>query len=243
MLGRPSRSRRGAPSPARTPAPRGPADFAARLTGRTFTAARRRGKYLWLPLDTGDALLGHLGMSGQMLVQPPGAPDEGTCGSVRPWRARQARAAFRRPAHVRGAGRSVRAAPSCRPRSPTSPGTRSTRSSTRRRSSAGSAQRHPGSTAAARPDRRLGRRQHLRRRGSVAAPGCTGTSRVGFRSPTSSGCSPAAAGDGRGPGTGRDVLRRALRQRQRPDGYFDRSLEAYGREERRAGAAAPRSAG
>ena len=26
----------------------GPADFAARLTGRTFTAAHRRGKYLWL---------------------------------------------------------------------------------------------------------------------------------------------------------------------------------------------------
>jgi formamidopyrimidine-DNA glycosylase len=54
----------------------GPADFAATLTGRTFTAARRRGKYLWLPLDTGDALLGHLGMSGQMLVQPRGAEDE-----------------------------------------------------------------------------------------------------------------------------------------------------------------------
>lgn len=54
----------------------GPEDFAAVLTGRTFTAARRRGKYLWLPLDSGDALLGHLGMSGQMLVQAPGAPDE-----------------------------------------------------------------------------------------------------------------------------------------------------------------------
>src|ERR1700712_2934041 len=54
----------------------GAADFAARLAGRTFTAARRRGKYLWLALDSGDALLGHLGMSGQMLVQPPGVPDE-----------------------------------------------------------------------------------------------------------------------------------------------------------------------
>ena len=38
--------------------------------------ARRRGKYLWLPLDSGDALLGHLGMSGQMLVQPAAVPDE-----------------------------------------------------------------------------------------------------------------------------------------------------------------------
>ena len=54
----------------------GPADFAARLTGRRVEAARRRGKYLWLPLDNGDALMGHLGMSGQMLVQPAAAPDE-----------------------------------------------------------------------------------------------------------------------------------------------------------------------
>ena len=56
--------------------PRGPAGFAAALTGRRVEAARRRGKYFWLPLDNGDALLGHLGMSGQMLVQPVGAPDE-----------------------------------------------------------------------------------------------------------------------------------------------------------------------
>ncbi len=55
---------------------RGPAGFAAALTGRRFEAARRRGKYLWLPLDNGDALLGHLGMSGQLLVQEPGHPDE-----------------------------------------------------------------------------------------------------------------------------------------------------------------------
>jgi formamidopyrimidine-DNA glycosylase len=54
----------------------GPADFAARLSGRTFTRANRRGKYLWLALDDGGALLGHLGMSGQMLVQRPGVPDE-----------------------------------------------------------------------------------------------------------------------------------------------------------------------
>ena len=51
-------------------------DFAALTTGRLVLGANRRGKYLWLPLDSGDAILGHLGMSGQMLVQPPGAPDE-----------------------------------------------------------------------------------------------------------------------------------------------------------------------
>jgi formamidopyrimidine-DNA glycosylase len=54
----------------------GGADFSSRLAGRTITAARRRGKYLWLPLDDGDALLAHLGMSGQLLVRPTSAPDE-----------------------------------------------------------------------------------------------------------------------------------------------------------------------
>jgi formamidopyrimidine-DNA glycosylase len=38
--------------------------------------ARRRGKYLWLPLDSGDALTGHLGMSGELLVVPPSKPLE-----------------------------------------------------------------------------------------------------------------------------------------------------------------------
>ncbi len=56
--------------------PRGPDGFAAALTGRRVEAAHRRGKYFWLALDNGDALLGHLGMSGQMLVGPVGAPDE-----------------------------------------------------------------------------------------------------------------------------------------------------------------------
>jgi formamidopyrimidine-DNA glycosylase len=54
----------------------GAADFAARLAGRVPVAARRRGKYMWLELDSGDLLLAHLGMSGQMLVQPAGKPDE-----------------------------------------------------------------------------------------------------------------------------------------------------------------------
>jgi formamidopyrimidine-DNA glycosylase len=52
----------------------GGADFAAVLAGRTVTAARRRGKYLWLALDSKDAVLGHLGMSGQLLVLPATAP-------------------------------------------------------------------------------------------------------------------------------------------------------------------------
>lgn len=52
-------------------------DFAARLKGRRAGVARRRGKYLWLPLADGDeSVLAHLGMSGQLLVQPHTAPDE-----------------------------------------------------------------------------------------------------------------------------------------------------------------------
>ncbi|SFN07717.1 MULTISPECIES: bifunctional DNA-formamidopyrimidine glycosylase/DNA-(apurinic or apyrimidinic site) lyase [Actinomadura] len=50
----------------------GPADFAGRLAGRTLLAPRRRGKYLWIPLDgEGEAVLAHLGMSGQLLVGEP----------------------------------------------------------------------------------------------------------------------------------------------------------------------------
>ena len=49
-------------------------DFVARLADRRVTAARRRGKYLWLALDDEDALLCHLGMSGQMLIAEPDVP-------------------------------------------------------------------------------------------------------------------------------------------------------------------------
>ncbi|QKW09435.1 bifunctional DNA-formamidopyrimidine glycosylase/DNA-(apurinic or apyrimidinic site) lyase [Streptomyces sp. NA04227] len=83
----------------------GGADFVQRLTGARFEEPRRRGKYLWLPVETAreaesghadtgvetarDAeaahadsgtaafsVLAHLGMSGQLLVQPESAPDE-----------------------------------------------------------------------------------------------------------------------------------------------------------------------
>ncbi|GAA3295601.1 hypothetical protein GCM10020295_23220 [Streptomyces cinereospinus] len=52
-------------------------DFAHRLKGHRVGTPSRRGKYLRLPLaDTGQAVLAHLGMSGQLLVQPHAAPDE-----------------------------------------------------------------------------------------------------------------------------------------------------------------------
>src|SRR5690349_7019120 len=47
----------------------GPADLTARLLGARIAGTGRRGKYLWLTLDTGqEALVVHLGMSGQMLL-------------------------------------------------------------------------------------------------------------------------------------------------------------------------------
>jgi formamidopyrimidine-DNA glycosylase len=54
-------------------------DLAARLTDVLVTAARRRGKYLWLELDQEDALIVHLGMSGQLLVEAADAPLEKHC--------------------------------------------------------------------------------------------------------------------------------------------------------------------
>ncbi|MEE4595146.1 bifunctional DNA-formamidopyrimidine glycosylase/DNA-(apurinic or apyrimidinic site) lyase [Streptomyces sp. DSM 41524] len=57
----------------------GAEDFAARLRGRRAGTVRRRGKYLWLPFDDdapAESVLAHLGMSGQLLVQPAEAPDE-----------------------------------------------------------------------------------------------------------------------------------------------------------------------
>jgi formamidopyrimidine-DNA glycosylase len=48
-------------------------DLAAVLRGGTVGDVRRRGKYLWLPVD-GDALIAHLGMSGQLVVGPAELP-------------------------------------------------------------------------------------------------------------------------------------------------------------------------
>jgi formamidopyrimidine-DNA glycosylase len=54
----------------------GPEDLSDRLAGRRVAAVRRRGKYLWLDLEDSLGLLLHLGMSGQLLVEPADAPDE-----------------------------------------------------------------------------------------------------------------------------------------------------------------------
>lgn len=60
----------------------GPVDLAHQLEGARVAEARRRGKYLWLPVapagvDVPDhGLIVHLGMSGQMLVSEPSLPDQ-----------------------------------------------------------------------------------------------------------------------------------------------------------------------
>ena len=82
----------------------GPAQFEAALTGRALRGAYRRGKYLWLTLSETDgtladeALVVHLGMSGQLLVRDePGGDLDSESGSEA-----EARAAFdEQPRHLR----------------------------------------------------------------------------------------------------------------------------------------------
>lgn len=66
----------------------GPVAFEAALTGRVLRGAYRRGKYLWLTLSEPDgtladeALVVHLGMSGQLLVRDePGEESGGKPGT------------------------------------------------------------------------------------------------------------------------------------------------------------------
>lgn len=82
----------------------GPAHFEAALTGRTLRGAYRRGKYLWLTLSEPDgtladeALVVHLGMSGQLLVrdEPREASESDSASEA------EARAAFdEQPRHLR----------------------------------------------------------------------------------------------------------------------------------------------
>lgn len=82
----------------------GPAHFETALTGRALRGAYRRGKYLWLTLSEADgaladeALVVHLGMSGQLLVrdEPREASESDSASEA------EARAAFdEQPRHLR----------------------------------------------------------------------------------------------------------------------------------------------
>ncbi|GAA1780813.1 bifunctional DNA-formamidopyrimidine glycosylase/DNA-(apurinic or apyrimidinic site) lyase [Pseudarthrobacter sulfonivorans] len=70
----------------------GPEDFIGNVQGATVVDVVRRGKFLWMPLREAEepaaagpvpapaapavALMAHLGMSGQLLMQDPAVPDE-----------------------------------------------------------------------------------------------------------------------------------------------------------------------
>ena len=82
----------------------GPTHFEAALTGRALRGAYRRGKYLWLTLSEADgtladeALVVHLGMSGQLLVRDEPGDDSGSDSG----NDSEARAAFdEQPRHLR----------------------------------------------------------------------------------------------------------------------------------------------
>lgn len=53
--------------------PEGAEGFGQDLLGQTFGEPKRRGKYLWIPFSE-DALVIHLGMSGQFRINPPADP-------------------------------------------------------------------------------------------------------------------------------------------------------------------------
>jgi formamidopyrimidine-DNA glycosylase len=52
-----------------------PDDFAARLRGARITALTRRAKYLLAPLDTGETLVAHLGMTGRFTIEEGASAD------------------------------------------------------------------------------------------------------------------------------------------------------------------------
>lgn len=86
----------------------GPAHFEAALTGRALRGAYRRGKYLWLTLSEADgtladeALVVHLGMSGQLLVRDEPGEDSGSDSGGDSGNESEARAAFdEQPRHLR----------------------------------------------------------------------------------------------------------------------------------------------
>ena len=51
-------------------------DFVGLLLEETIASVERRGKFIWMPLSSGDALVVHLGMSGQVLLRDPHHDDQ-----------------------------------------------------------------------------------------------------------------------------------------------------------------------
>ena len=219
----------------------GAADFAARLAGRTLAGAQRRGKYLWLPLERsrqrpGEAVLAHLGMSGQLLVRPADAPDETHLRVRLSLRRRRARAALRRPADVRRARRWS---------TPTRPGVPLPVAHIARDPL--DPEFDDEAFAAALRRRRTGLKRALLDQtlvsgiGNIYADEALWRARLHWARPTDDadpgparrGARRGARGDGRGARPGRHVVRLALRQRQRRERLL-RPLAGRLRPDRRA---------
>jgi hypothetical protein len=223
--------------------PGGGADFSARLRGRTLTGASRRGKYLWLPMAgpggpdsrPDEAVLAHLGMSGQLLVRPADSPDETHL---------RVRLAFTDDGpelrfvdqRTFGGLAVVDLVDGVPEPVATSPATRSTRLR-RRRWSRRCADVVPAQARPARPDAGPRHRQHLRRRGAVAGPAALGPGDRHAARPQARGCCGRRDGDGRGARGRRHLVRLALRQRQRGERLLRPPLHVYGRTASRATAA------
>ena len=218
-----------------------PSDFAAadRPAGVVLGAAPARQVPLAARSTAATRVLGHLGMSGQMLVQPAGAPDERHLrvrfalapvdGDGRRWSCGSSTSG------CSAASRSRPAAPTCPPeiahiaRDPLDP-----LFDDDAFVAAGAAPRLGHQADPARPDRGLRRRQHLRRRGAVARPAARrparrpGSARADVRRVLADVRAVMAAALGEG-GTSFDALYVNVNGES---GYFDRSLHAYGQEGR-----------
>jgi formamidopyrimidine-DNA glycosylase len=58
-------------------------DFESVVTGCRIEAAVRRGKFLWFPIGEDRAIVGHLGMSGQLLLRTPDHPGDDRHARIR----------------------------------------------------------------------------------------------------------------------------------------------------------------
>ncbi len=233
------RRRRGAAPACRAPAPRG-RPTTSRTGSRGIASVRpvRRGQ---VPVAAARgqravACWRHLGMSGQLLVQPHERRRREAPAHPRPLRRRPRPPSCASSTSAPSAGSRCTTTPptGCPTSSPTSRATRSTRSSTTTAfHQALRRQPYDRQAGPARPVADQRRRQHLRGRGALALPRCTTNGRPRrFTRPRTAELL----------GHVRDVMNAALAvggtsfdslyvNVNGESGYFDRSLDAYGRED------------